>query len=51
MTYINEYTIQTIGSKWNKDKEKKNQILTEIKSDNGIHIKKSHSSIGRLTIL
>ena len=40
MTYINEYTIQTIGSKWNKDKEKKNQILTEITSDDGIPIKK-----------
>ena len=40
MTHIDKYTIQTIGSKWNKDKEKKNQILTEIKSDDGIHIKK-----------
>ncbi len=40
MTYISEYTIQTIGSKWSKDKEKKNQILTEIKSDDGIYIKK-----------
>tara|TARA_R100001530_G_scaffold117816_1_gene84972 strand:- start:200 stop:403 length:204 start_codon:yes stop_codon:yes gene_type:complete len=40
MTYISEYTIQTIGSKWSKNKEKKNQILTEIKSDDGIYIKK-----------
>ena len=27
MTYISEYTIQTIGSKWNKDKEKKRDIV------------------------
>ena len=33
MTYIDKYTIQTIGSKWNKGKEKKHQILTEITSD------------------
>ena len=40
MTYVDEYKIQTIGSKWNKVKEKKNQVLTELKSDNGIDIKR-----------
>ena len=40
MTYVDKYTIQTIGSKWDKGKEKKHQILTEITSDDGINIKK-----------
>ena len=40
MTYIDKYIIQTTGSKWNNGKEKKNQILTEITSEDGIHIKK-----------
>ena len=40
MTYVDKYTIQTIGSKWNKGKEKKHQILTEITSDMGVDIKK-----------
>ena len=40
MTYVDEYKIQTIGSKWNKGKEKKNQVLTELKSDNGLDIKR-----------
>tara|TARA_R100000008_G_scaffold84899_1_gene73469 strand:- start:1769 stop:1978 length:210 start_codon:yes stop_codon:yes gene_type:complete len=40
MTSIDEYTIQTIGSKWNNGKEKKNQVITEIKSDDLIDIKK-----------
>ena len=40
MTYIDEYTIQTIGSKWHKGKEKKNQILTETKSTDGTALKK-----------
>tara|TARA_R100001082_G_C4322090_1_gene141604 strand:+ start:204 stop:416 length:213 start_codon:yes stop_codon:yes gene_type:complete len=41
MTSIDEYTIQTIGSKWNNNgKEKKNQVITEIKSDDLIDIKK-----------
>ena len=39
MTYIDEYTIQTIGSKWHKGKEKKNQVLTETKSTDGIALK------------
>ena len=40
MTYIDEYIIQTIGSKWNNGKEKKNQVITETKSNDGINIKK-----------
>jgi len=40
MTYIDEYTIQTIGSKWHKGKEKKNQVLIETKSTDGIALKK-----------
>ena len=39
MTYIDEYIIQTIGSKWNNGKEKKNQVITETKSNDGINIK------------
>ena len=40
MTYADEYTIQTIGSKWHKGKEKKNQVLAEMKSTDGIALKK-----------
>ena len=40
MTYIDEYIIQTVGSKYNKGKEKKNQVITEVKSTAGSHIKK-----------
>jgi hypothetical protein len=40
MTYVDEYIIQTIGSKWNNSKEKKNQVITETKSNDGINIKK-----------
>ena len=39
MTYIDEYTIQTIGSKWHKGKEKKNQVLAEMKSTDGTALK------------
>ncbi len=40
MTYIDEYTIQTIGSKWHKGKEKKNQVLAEMKSTDGTVLKR-----------
>ena len=40
MTYIDEYTIQTIGSKWHKGKEKKNQVLAEMKSTDGTALKR-----------
>ena len=40
MTYIDEYTIQTIGSKWHKGKEKKNQVLAKLESTDGIALKR-----------
>ena len=39
--YVDKYSIQDIGTKYmDKGKEKHNQILTELKSEDGIHLRK-----------
>ena len=44
MTYIDEYTIQTIGSKWHKGKEKKNQVLAEMQSGDYLYRLQFHQN-------
>ena len=38
--YIHSYEIVTIGTQYNGNKEKKNQVLTHVHSDDGILLKK-----------
>jgi len=38
--YIDSYEIVTIGTKYIGNKEKKNQVLTHVHSDDGIVLKK-----------
>jgi len=38
--YIDSYEIVTIGTKYEGNKEKKNQVLTHVHSDDGIVLKK-----------
>ena len=39
--YVDKYSIQDIGTKYmDKGKEKHNQILTELKSEDGIQLRK-----------
>ena len=38
--YIDSYEIVTIGTKYIGNKEKKNQVLTHVHSDDGIQLKK-----------
>ena len=39
--YVDKYSVQEIGTKYsNKGREKHNQILTELKSENGIQLRK-----------
>ena len=39
--YVDKYSIQDIGTKYmDKGKEKHNQILTELKSEEGIQLRK-----------
>ena len=39
--YVDKYSIQDIGTKYtDKGKEKHNQILTEMQSDDGISLRK-----------
>ena len=39
--YVDKYSVQEIGTKYsNKGKEKHNQILTELKSEEGIQLRK-----------
>jgi hypothetical protein len=43
--YIDSYEIVTIGTKYEGNKEKKNQVLTHVHSDDGIQLKKLHDLI------
>jgi hypothetical protein len=36
--YINEYEIATVGTKYDGNKEKKNQVLTHVHSNDGIQL-------------
>ena len=38
--YIDSYEIVTIGTKYEGNKEKKNQVLTHVHSDDGIILKR-----------
>ena len=38
--YIDSYEIVTIGTKYDGNKEKKNQVLTHVHSDDGIMLKR-----------
>ena len=38
--YIDSYEIVTIGTKYIGNKEKKNQVLTHVHSDDGIQLKR-----------
>ena len=38
--YIDSYEIVTIGTKYEGNKEKKNQVLTHVHSDDGIQLKR-----------
>jgi gamma-glutamylcyclotransferase (GGCT)/AIG2-like uncharacterized protein YtfP len=43
--FIDNYEIITLGTKYEGNKEKKNQILTRVYSDDGIILKKLHDLI------
>ena len=44
--YIDKYEIVSIGSVWNNGKEKKNQIVSQMTSKNGINARKFLQLIG-----